>query len=139
MRPNGSRLSCGASAGGRKRSVLRYELVGAQIDDLPLRAGPDSFKRLLGRAFRQPKLPRSVKHGYDANTVRVDAIDDSVRPYQNFAEVLIPDLGHDAPRAGPSHEPLGSRYKTIDCELRVVLGVASDVGTNRGEVVVGQS
>ena len=28
--PNGSRLSCGASAGGRKRPALRYELVGAQ-------------------------------------------------------------------------------------------------------------
>ena len=28
--PNGSRLSCGASAGGRKRAALQYELVGAQ-------------------------------------------------------------------------------------------------------------
>src|SRR2546429_6984076 len=28
--PNGSSLSCGASAGGRKRPALRYELVGAQ-------------------------------------------------------------------------------------------------------------
>ena len=28
--PNGSRLSCGASAGGRKRPVLRYLLGGAQ-------------------------------------------------------------------------------------------------------------
>src|SRR6266566_6925458 len=28
--PNGSRLSCGASADGRKRPALRYELVGAQ-------------------------------------------------------------------------------------------------------------
>src|SRR5439155_22321633 len=28
--PNGSRLSCGASAGGRKHLALRYELVGAQ-------------------------------------------------------------------------------------------------------------
>src|SRR5881275_629539 len=27
--PNGSRLSCGASAGGRKHPALRYELVGA--------------------------------------------------------------------------------------------------------------
>ena len=31
-RPNGSRLSCGASAGGRKRAALRYEHVGAQTD-----------------------------------------------------------------------------------------------------------
>src|SRR5437773_7964538 len=30
--PNGSRLSCGAKAGGRKRPALRYELVGAQTD-----------------------------------------------------------------------------------------------------------
>ena len=28
--PNGSRLSCGASAGRRKRPALRYELAGAQ-------------------------------------------------------------------------------------------------------------
>src|SRR6266480_922977 len=28
--PNGSRLSCGANADGRKRPALRYELVGAQ-------------------------------------------------------------------------------------------------------------
>ena len=28
--PNGSRLSCGANAGGRKRPVLRYVLAGAQ-------------------------------------------------------------------------------------------------------------
>src|SRR5439155_543364 len=28
--PNGSRLSCGASAGGRKHPALRYEHVGAQ-------------------------------------------------------------------------------------------------------------
>ena len=30
--PNGSRVSCGANAGGRKRPALRYELVGAQTD-----------------------------------------------------------------------------------------------------------
>src|SRR5207249_3882835 len=28
--PNGSRLSCGANSGGRKRPALRYELAGAQ-------------------------------------------------------------------------------------------------------------
>src|SRR5438445_13683035 len=28
--PNGSRLSCGAKAGGRKRPALRYRLAGAQ-------------------------------------------------------------------------------------------------------------
>src|SRR5438093_11572036 len=45
---NGPRLSCGASAGGRKRPVLRYLWAGAQMDTLPLKAGPVSFKRLLG-------------------------------------------------------------------------------------------
>src|SRR5204863_9735924 len=30
LRPNGPRLSCGASAGGRKRPALLYERVGAQ-------------------------------------------------------------------------------------------------------------
>jgi len=39
--PNGSRLSCGASAGGRKRPALRT---------LPLKAGLASFKRLLDGA-----------------------------------------------------------------------------------------
>src|SRR5207237_4941362 len=28
--PNGSRLSCGANAGGRKRPALRYRLAGAR-------------------------------------------------------------------------------------------------------------
>jgi len=48
--PNGSRLSCGASGRGRKHPALRYELVGAQTP-LPLKAGPVSFKRLLGGCF----------------------------------------------------------------------------------------
>src|SRR2546429_3861912 len=30
LQPNGSRLSCGANAGRRKRPTLRYEVVGAQ-------------------------------------------------------------------------------------------------------------
>jgi len=30
LQPNGSRLSCGANAGGRKRRALRYKVVGAQ-------------------------------------------------------------------------------------------------------------
>ncbi len=59
--PNGSRLSCGASAGGRKRPALRYELARAQTF-VPLRAGPASFKRLLGSAdLDDPnEYPRAV-------------------------------------------------------------------------------
>src|SRR2546426_8917747 len=51
--PNGSRLSCGASAGGRKRSALRYELVGAQP-----RASSESRPRQL-QAHVRLTLPRS--------------------------------------------------------------------------------
>ena len=50
--PNGSRLSCGASAGGRKRPALRDEFVGAQTY-ASLKAGPASFKRLLGSHFSE--------------------------------------------------------------------------------------
>ena len=45
--PNGSRLSCGATARWRKRPALRYERL-AHKRTLPLNAGPGSFKRLLG-------------------------------------------------------------------------------------------
>jgi len=34
-RPNGSRVSCGASAGGRKRPALRDLLAGAETPDSP--------------------------------------------------------------------------------------------------------
>src|SRR6266513_3731331 len=44
--PNGSRLSCGANAGGRKRPTLRDLMAGAQTD-ISSEAGPASFKRLL--------------------------------------------------------------------------------------------
>src|SRR6266566_3802164 len=45
--PNGSRLSCGASASRRKRSTMRDLLAGAQTPASP-EAGPASFKRMLG-------------------------------------------------------------------------------------------
>jgi len=48
--PNGSRLSCGATAGGRKRPVLRYLQAGHKRT-LPLKIRAASFKRLLGRIF----------------------------------------------------------------------------------------
>jgi len=49
--PNGSRLSCGASAGGRKRPALRYELVGAQTY-----ASSESRPRQLQALVRQRRL-----------------------------------------------------------------------------------
>src|SRR2546427_5082911 len=47
--PNGSRLSCGASAGGRNRAALRYELVGEQTY-----ASSESRPRQLQALVRQP-------------------------------------------------------------------------------------
>jgi len=52
VRPNGSRLSCGASAGGRKRPALRYELVGAQTY-----ASFESRPRQLQALVRPRALP----------------------------------------------------------------------------------
>src|SRR5947208_1381585 len=47
--PNGSRLSCGASAGWRKRPALRYRLAGAQTS-----ASAESRPRQLQALVRQP-------------------------------------------------------------------------------------
>src|SRR6266513_3282207 len=49
--PNGSRLSCGARAGGRKRPALRYELVGAQTH-----ASSESRPRQLQALVRRPRV-----------------------------------------------------------------------------------
>src|SRR2546426_6952404 len=49
--PNGSRLSCGASARGRKHPALRYELVGAQTH-----ASSESRPRQLQALVRPPRL-----------------------------------------------------------------------------------
>ncbi len=53
-RPNGSRLSCGASAGGRKRPVLRYLRAGAQTY-----ASFESRPRQLQALVRQPAFTRN--------------------------------------------------------------------------------
>src|SRR5882762_2345535 len=47
--PNGSRLICGANAGGRKPPDLRYELVGAQTH-----ASPETRPRQLQALVRHP-------------------------------------------------------------------------------------
>src|SRR5438876_4339667 len=56
---NGSRLSCGASASGRKHPALRYELVGGQTY-----ASSESRPRQLPALVRQPgqrDLPRRAR------------------------------------------------------------------------------
>ena len=54
--PNGSRLSCGASAGARKHPALRYELVGAQTY-----ASFESRPRQLQAHVRPPAKLRPLK------------------------------------------------------------------------------
>src|SRR5207248_9330384 len=49
--PNGSRLSCGASAGGRKRPTLRYELVGAQTY-APFESRPRQLQALVRQRLK---------------------------------------------------------------------------------------
>src|SRR6266705_5578013 len=51
--PNGSRLSCGASAGGRSAPPCGTSWPAHQRT-LPLKAGPGSFKRLLGGRLNEP-------------------------------------------------------------------------------------
>src|SRR5437773_11969646 len=55
--PNGSRLSCGASAGGRKHPALRYELVGAQTS-----ASPEGRPRDLPSVSLTPVVRRLATH-----------------------------------------------------------------------------
>src|SRR5881396_697992 len=56
--PNGSRLSCGASAGRRKRPALRYELVGAQTY-ASSESRPRQLQALVGaRLLRRPNIDR---------------------------------------------------------------------------------
>ena len=57
-RPNGSRLSCGASAGGRKRPVLRHVPAGAQTY-----ASPESRPRQLQALVRQQGHCCPIRHG----------------------------------------------------------------------------
>src|SRR5436190_23858825 len=66
--PNGSRLSCGASAGGRKHSALRYKRAGAQTH-----ASPERRPRQLQALVRQlawTHLPTSLKYFSIAASIR---------------------------------------------------------------------
>src|SRR5207247_11148423 len=73
--PNGSRLSCGASAGGRKRSALRHRPAGAQTL-ASSESRPGSFKRLLG-GFRpdivtqRPCLEKKASHASTTSCAQV--------------------------------------------------------------------
>ena len=71
-----------------------------------------------------------MKHSDNANAVHVDAVHDPVRTHDHFSEILVADFGDDTTRAGPNEQPLGSSDKTIDVELRIVFGVAGNVGAN---------
>src|SRR5882724_7885633 len=89
-RPNGSRLTCGATASGHKHPAPRYELAGAQTD-ASLKAGPVSFKRLLdsptwAEIKAKPTAP-SAEGGLPA-------------PATTTLTVVKPG-GDDAPKRGP--------------------------------------
>src|SRR6266513_1440945 len=56
VQPNGSRLSCGANAGGRKRPVLRYRLAGAQTS-----ASFECRPRQLQALVRRPRDSMTAK------------------------------------------------------------------------------
>src|SRR5437016_4542293 len=64
---NGSRLSCGASADGRKRPALRYELAGAQTD-VSSESRPRQLQALVRLptvrvAHTRPEALAQVDHG----------------------------------------------------------------------------
>src|SRR2546430_12493053 len=68
---NGSRLSCGASAGGRNRPALRYELVGAQTD-ASSESGPRQLQALVRPQLEDALFLRACDlHGGDAPTLGV--------------------------------------------------------------------
>src|SRR2546427_585238 len=62
---NGSRLSCGAKAGGRKRPALRYELVGAQTD-----ASSESRPRQLQALVRPHRTNQRLERRHGNSTTR---------------------------------------------------------------------
>jgi hypothetical protein len=54
MRPNGSRLSCGRGARGRKAvQPEKKRLAGEATATLPYLRAPGSFKRMLGGCYGQ--------------------------------------------------------------------------------------
>ena len=63
--PNGSRLSCGAKAGGPKRPALRYELVGAQTD-----ASSESRPRQLQALVRPHRKSQRLEGRHGNSTTR---------------------------------------------------------------------
>ena len=55
--PNGSRLSCGAKAGGRKHPALRYEFVGAQAY-ASFQSRPRQLQALVRRLASIKQVPQ---------------------------------------------------------------------------------
>src|ERR1041385_7199827 len=66
---NGPRLSCGASAGGRKRPALRYELAGAQTC-----ASPKGRPRQLQAHVRRRPSPTVFPIGISIEQGSVPAV-----------------------------------------------------------------
>jgi len=70
-RPNGSRVSCGASAGGRKRPVLRDLVAGAETPDSP-EGRPRQLQALVRPQLKDALFLRTRDlHGGDAPTLSV--------------------------------------------------------------------
>ena len=120
--PNGSRLSCGASAGGRKRPVLRYKRVGAQthissegrprqlqalvrqpLEFVELLVGHPRHGpiRVLVEAVHRDMMPERQKsrlHGavkYDAKSAVVPGLDDrSNGGLSGVDSQLLPNRAH---------------------------------------------
>src|SRR2546421_2637134 len=67
VQPNGSRLSCGASAGGRKQPAVRYQLAGAQTY-VSSESRPRQLQALVRLprvrvAYTRPEALAQVDHG----------------------------------------------------------------------------
>src|SRR5437773_10784581 len=89
--PNGSRLSCGASADGRKHPALRYELVGVQTY-----ASSESRPRQL-QALVKPRPVKSQR--VDDWCERVDRRQGKSREIVRHHEIICaaPDVDHERP------------------------------------------
>src|SRR5437773_2260944 len=103
---NGSRLSCGATAGGRKRHALRYERPWAQTH-----ASAESRPRQLQALVRRRTRDKPTN---DAPTcVRLASIRASRSKLQDLPRGLLPEcrLGsRDGWSSAPTHEKLVGAY-----------------------------
>src|SRR5438034_557338 len=78
VQPNGSRLSCGANAGGRKRPALRYRLAGAQtsasFECRPTVQAPTTPAARAAETGRGLSIrPRPIRYNPNAEPIKVRA------------------------------------------------------------------